>query len=65
MKLTKKQKAVLGSYLRGVLASALTLITTNQLGLDPAISVILSAVAGPLAKSLDKSEKAYGVGSKE
>lgn len=64
MKLTNKQKAVLGSYLRGVLASALTLITSNELGLDPRLSILLSAVAGPLAKALDKSEKTYGIGSK-
>lgn len=63
MKLSKKQKAVLGSYLRGVLASALTLIASNELGLDPRLAVLLSAIAGPLAKSLDKSEKAYGIGA--
>lgn len=65
MKLTKKQKAVLKSYFRGVLVSFLTFIAGNELGLEPAISIALASIAGPAAKALDKTESAYGVGSKE
>jgi hypothetical protein len=56
MKISKKQKAILKSYLRGVLVSLLTFLTTNELGLDPAVSVIIAALAGPAARALDKSD---------
>lgn len=63
MKLSKKQKAVLKSYLRGVLVSGLTLITSNALGLDPVLAAVLASLAGPAAKALDKQEEAFGLGS--
>jgi len=65
MKISKKQKAVLKSYARGVLVSFLSFLASNQLGLDPAVSVIVAALAGPAARALDKSDNAYGIGSNE
>ena len=65
MKLSAKQKAILKSYFRGVLVSLLTFLGSNELGLDPAISVIVAALAGPAARALDKSDNAYGLGSNE
>jgi hypothetical protein len=65
MKLTKKQQAVLKSYLRGVLVSFLTFLAGNQLGLEPALSIAIASLAGPAAKALDKTEDEYGLGSKE
>jgi len=65
MKISKKQKAILKSYFRGVLVSFLTFLASNQLGLDPAVSVVVAALAGPAAKALDKSEGEYGIGSNE
>jgi len=62
---TPARVAVLKSYFRGVLVSALTLISSNALGLDPIISAVLASVAGPAAKALDKTETEFGVGSKE
>ena len=56
MKLSKKQKAILKSYLRGVLVSFLTFLASKELGLDPAVSVIVAAFAGPAARALDKSD---------
>jgi len=56
MKISKKQKAVLKSYARGVLVSLLTLLASNELGLDPAISVIVAAFAGPAIRALDKTD---------
>jgi hypothetical protein len=64
MKLSTKQKAVLKSYLRGVLVSFLTFLAGNELGLAPAISIAIASLAGPAAKALDKTEDEYGVGSK-
>jgi hypothetical protein len=65
MKITDKQKAVLKSYFRGVLVSFLTFLASNELGLDPVVSVVIAALAGPAVKALDKSESEYGVGSNE
>jgi hypothetical protein len=65
MKITKKQKAILKSYVRGVLVSFLTFLASNELGLDPALSVVIAALAGPAARALDKSDTAYGVGANE
>jgi hypothetical protein len=62
MKITKKQKAILKSYARGVLVSFLTFLASNELGLDPALSVVVAALAGPAARALDKSDNAYGIG---
>ena len=65
MKISKKQKLVLKSYLRGVLVSFLSFLASNELGLDPVISVIVAALAGPAARALDKSDDAYGLGADE
>ena len=56
MKISKKQKAILKSYARGVLVSFLTFLASNDLGLDPALSVIVAAFAGPAVRALDKSD---------
>jgi hypothetical protein len=65
MKISNKQKAILKSYFRGVLVSFLTFLASNELGLDPVISVVVAALAGPAAKALDKSDDAYGLGADE
>ena len=63
MKLTDKHKAILKSYARGVLVSFLTFLASNELGLDPAVSVIVAALAGPAARALDASDPVYGIGA--
>ena len=65
MKISKKQKAILKSYARGVLVSFLTFLASNELGLDPALSVVVAALAGPAVRALDKSDNAYGIGANE
>ena len=60
---TPKRIAVLKSYLRAVLASGLTLVSTNALGLDPVVAAVLASIVGPAAKALDKSEKDFGLGA--
>ena len=65
MKISDKQKAILKSYARGVLVSFLTFLASNELGLDPVISVVVAALAGPAARALDKSDDAYGLGADE
>ena len=65
MKINKKQQAVLKSYARGVLVSFLTFLASNELGLDPVVAVVISALAGPAVRALDKSDSAYGLGADE
>jgi hypothetical protein len=65
MKISNTQKARLISYFRGVLVSFLTFLASNELGLDPVISVVVAALAGPAARALDKSDDAYGLGADE
>jgi hypothetical protein len=65
MKISNKQKAVLKSYFRGVLVSFLTFLASNELGLDPVISVVVAALAGPAARALDASDSVYGIGADE
>jgi hypothetical protein len=36
-----------------------------SLGFDPAVSVIVAALAGPAVRALDKSDPTYGVGADE
>jgi hypothetical protein len=64
-KLSAKQKKALKSYFRAVLVSGLTLLASTEFGLDPAVAVVLAAIAGPGAKALDKGEKDFGTGSPE
>jgi hypothetical protein len=47
MKISEKQKAVLKSYFRGVLVSFLTFLASNELGFDPAVSVVVAALGWP------------------
>jgi hypothetical protein len=65
MKISKQQQAVLKSYARGVLVSFLTFLASNELGLDPVVAVVISALAGPAVRALDKSDSAYGLGADE
>jgi hypothetical protein len=65
MKISEKQKAILKSYARGVLVSFLTFLASNELGLDPVISVVVAALAGPAARALDASDSVYGIGADE
>ena len=65
MKISNKQKAILKSYFRGVLVSFLTFLASNELGLDPVVSVVIAALAGPAARALDKSDSAYCLGADE
>jgi hypothetical protein len=63
MKISKKQQAVIKSYARGVLVSFLTFLASNELALDPVVAVVISALAGPAIRALDKSDSAYCLGA--
>jgi len=58
-----KTKAAFKSYLRAVLASAVTMGLALAADLAPEQAILIGSLAGPLAKWADKTEKAYGLGS--
>lgn len=60
IKLSKKQKAAIKSYLRGVAVSAFAFVTSDKLGLSWEISAAIAAVLGPLIRGWDKSDDAFG-----
>jgi hypothetical protein len=61
---SKKTKAAVKSYLRAVLASAVTMGLALAADLTPEYAILIGSVAAPLAKWADKTEKEYGIGSK-
>lgn len=61
----KKTRAVLKSYLRAVLASAITMAIALTADLEPQYAVLIGSIAGPLAKWADKAEKEFGLVAKK
>ncbi len=59
-----KTKAAFKSYLRAVLASAVTMGLALAADLAPEQAILIGSLAGPLAKWADKTEKEYGLGTK-
>jgi hypothetical protein len=65
MKLSKKHKAAIKSYLRAVAASGITVALAIAGDVKPEYAVLLGAVVAPVIKWLDPKEVAYGIGSSE
>jgi len=59
----KKEKAAIKSYLRAVLAAAITMGIALLTDIQPEYAVLIGALTAPLAKWADKQEKEYGIGS--
>ena len=67
MKLSKKHKAAIKSYLRAVAASGLTVALAIVADIRPEFAVLLGALVAPIAKAIDPSsgkEADYGVNAK-
>ena len=67
MKLTKKHKAAIKSYLRAVSASGITVALAIVADIRPELAVLAGALVAPLAKALDPksgSEADYGINAK-
>ena len=65
MKITDKQKAVIKSYLRAVLASAISTGLALAIDMQPQYAVMIGAIAAPLVRWADKAEKEFGLVSKK
>ena len=61
MKLSKKSKAALKSYLRAVAASGLTVALAIAGNIKPEYSVLLGALVAPLIKALDPKDSDLGI----
>jgi len=61
MKLNKKSKAALKSYLRAVAASGITVALAIAGDVKPEYSVLLGAVIAPLIKALDPKDTDLGI----
>jgi hypothetical protein len=65
MKLSKKHKDAIKSYLRAVAASGITVGLAIAGDVKPEYAVLLGALVAPVIKWLDPKEGAYGIGSSE
>jgi hypothetical protein len=61
MKLSKKSKAALKSYLRAVAASGITVALAIAGDMRPEYSILLGALVAPLIKTLDPKDTDLGV----
>jgi hypothetical protein len=61
MKLTKKHKAAIKSYLRAVAASGITVGLAIIGDMKPEYAVLLGALIAPVIKALDVQEKEFGI----
>jgi hypothetical protein len=61
--LSTKQIAAIKSYLRAILASAITMGIALLTNMKPEYAVLIGALAAPLAKWADKNEGEFGIGS--
>jgi hypothetical protein len=67
MKLTKKHKAAIKSYLRAVAASGITVILAIVADIRPELAILAGALVAPIAKAIDPksgSEVDYGLNAK-
>jgi 5,10-methylenetetrahydrofolate reductase len=64
MKLSKKNKAAIKSYLRAVAASGLTVALAIVGDVKPEYAVLLGALVAPLIKALDIKENDFGITEK-
>ena len=60
LKITKKQKAVLKSYIRAIAGAAVAMGIALLTDLAPQYAVLLGAIAAPAIKWADKTEIEFG-----
>jgi len=64
MKLQKKHKAAIKSYLRAVAASGITVALAIVGDVKPEYAVLLGAIIAPIIKAIDPKEVEFGVNAK-
>jgi len=63
MKLTKKQKEIVKSYLRSIAAASLATGLALVADIRPELSIIAGALVAPLARYFDPQDKSFGINS--
>ncbi len=63
MKLTKKQKEIVKSYLRSLAAATITTILALVADIRPELSILAGALVAPLARYFDPQDKSFGINS--
>ena len=63
MKLTKKQKEIVKSYLRSLAAATITTVLALVADLRPELSILAGALVAPLARYFDPQDKSFGINS--
>jgi hypothetical protein len=61
LKITKKQKAVVKSYIRAVAGAAVAMGIALLTDLAPEYAVLIGAVAAPAIKWADRTEEEFGL----
>lgn len=61
LKISKKQKAVIKSYLRAIAGAAVAMGIALLTDLAPEYAVLIGAVAAPAIKWADKTEEEFGL----
>jgi hypothetical protein len=64
MKLSKKHKSAIKSYVRAVIASGVTVALAIVGDVKPEYAVLLGAIVAPLIKAIDPKEVEFGVNAK-
>lgn len=63
MKLTKKQKEILKSYLRSIAAASIATGLALVADIRPELSILAGALVAPLARYFDPQDKSFGINS--
>jgi len=64
MKLDKKKKEILKSYLRSVAAATVTTALALVAEWSPEYAILAGAIVAPLARYFDKADDKFGINSK-
>jgi hypothetical protein len=64
MKLDKKKKEILKSYLRSVAVATVTTALALVADVRPELAILAGAVVAPLLRYLDPQDQKFGVNSK-
>ena len=63
MKLSKKHKEILKSYLRSIAAATVTTILALVADVKPELSILAGALVAPLARYFDPQDQSFGINS--
>lgn len=63
MKISKKQKEILKSYLRSLAVASITTLLALVADVKPELSILAGALVAPALRYFDKQDKSFGINS--